>query len=280
MSGIILLSKLEETSLGTFTPHEIETFIKSLDCVTPKAKESKETNISVEYYDQKPGIKSQLKSILKSELNRYSTLLSGDKFTNFVFRIENTNLSDYQINEINRLASESKIKDRIERIKYFGGTLKFQQTESSIFGNNLTLIDSALPNILAEILYTFFTSGHYKVLDLVNKISIFNPLEFDLELNQPFYSYKVKHFLTELALGMMPSIVWTGQYDATGGYLIVKENGDVLCYHIYNRNEFEDYLLNHTKLETASSTRHGFGEIYKAEGQLYINLNLQIRFTK
>ncbi|MFZ3272683.1 MAG: HpaII family restriction endonuclease, partial [Lutibacter sp.] len=71
-----------------------------------------------------------------------------------------------------------------------------------------------------------------------------------------------------------------GIYDATGGYLIVKENGEVLCYHIYNRNEFEDYLLNNTKLDTASSSRHGFGEIYKNNGELYFNLNLQIRFIK
>ena len=27
---------------------------------------------------------------------------------------------------------------------------------------------------------------------------------------------------------------------------------------IYNRNEFEDYLLNNTKLDEASSSRHGF----------------------
>lgn len=40
---------------------------------------------------------------------------------------------------------------------------------------------------------------------------------------------------------MMPASVWSGIYDATGGYLIVKENGDVLCYHIYNRNAFENY---------------------------------------
>lgn len=79
---------------------------------------------------------------------------------------------------------------------------------------------------------------------------------------------------------MMPSKVWTGQYDATGGYLVVKQNGDVLCYHIYNRNEFEDYLLNNTKLDTASSSRHGFGEIYKENNKLYFKLNLQIRFTK
>lgn len=78
----------------------------------------------------------------------------------------------------------------------------------------------------------------------------------------------------------MPSVVWDGQYDATGGYLIVKEDGDVLCYHIYNKNEFENYLFNNTKLETASSGRHDFGSIYQENGDMYIKLNLQIRFIK
>jgi type II restriction enzyme len=79
---------------------------------------------------------------------------------------------------------------------------------------------------------------------------------------------------------MMPSKVWNGQYDATGGYLIIKENGDILCYHIYNQNQFEDYLFENTKLETASSSRHEFGSLYKnSDSELNFKLNLQIRFN-
>jgi type II restriction enzyme len=118
------------------------------------------------------------------------------------------------------------------------------------------------------------------LIDLVARIAKNNPLHFDAENKHKFYEYKIKRFLTDVALGMMPSKVWTGQYDATGGYLIVKENGDILCYHIYNRNKFEDYLLNNTKLETASSSRHKFGKIYEENGVLYFNLNLQVRFKK
>ena len=111
-------------------------------------------------------------------------------------------------------------------------------------------------------------------------ISKSNPLGFNLETNHPFYSYKIKRLLTDIALGMMPSKVWKGELDATGGYLVVKEDGEVLCYHIYNRNEFEDYLLNNTKLETASSTRHEFGTVYKEGNKQFFKLNLQIRFLK
>ena len=137
-----------------------------------------------------------------------------------------------------------------------------------------------MPKILSELTHLFFTSDKTKTIDLVNEITRINPLDFNFETNHPYYEYKIKRFLTDVALGMRAAEVWTGQLDATGGYLIVKKDGDVLCYHIYNRNEFENYLLNNTKLETASSTRHDFGSIYMEEGQQLLKLNLQIRFLK
>ncbi|MFN3641095.1 MAG: HpaII family restriction endonuclease, partial [Flavobacterium sp.] len=199
---------------------------------------------------------------------------------NFIYKIENSFLSDKTIKSINDIDSRSKIKDRIEKINENNGSLKFKKTESSIFGNNLTLIDSSLPHIIAEIIFIYYTTHFSKTKDLVDYVSKSNPLGFDLKTNHPFYSYKIKKFLTDIALGMMPSKVWTGELDATGGYLIVKDDGEILCYHIYNRNEFEDYLINNTKLDTASSSRHDFGHIYKEDTELYFKLNLQIRFLK
>lgn len=209
-----------------------------------------------------------------------STLLNAAKTTNFIYKIENTVLTEQQIQSINEIDTRSKIKDRIQKIQEFSGKLTFIKTENSIFGNNLTLIDSALPSILAEILYLFFTSKSSNTVDLVNDISKMNPLGFNLDNNHPFYSYKLKRLLTDIALGMMPSKVWNGELDATGEYLVVKEDGEVLCYHIYNRNEFEDYLLNNTKLDTPSSTRYDFGTVYSENNQQYFKLNLQIRFLK
>ena len=78
---------------------------------------------------------------------------------------------------------------------------------------------------------------------------------------------------------MKPATPWDGLDNATGGYIIVKEDGEVLCYHVYNRNDFEDYLFKNTKLDTPSTTRNGFSEIYKGvDGKYYVKLNLQIRF--
>ncbi len=133
---------------------------------------------------------------------------------------------------------------------------------------------------MAEMVYSFYTSTNTKLIDLVADIAIKNPINFDVSEHHPFYLYKVKRLLTDIALGMMPSKVWTGELEATGGYLVVKEDGEILAYHIYNRNDFEDYLFNNTKLDTASTTRYEFGVIYEQDDVQFINLNLQIRFIK
>ncbi|MGL2999575.1 HpaII family restriction endonuclease [Flavobacterium sp. RSSB_23] len=273
-----LLNKLKEKTKSTFSIPEIENFINSFDSHSLKAKSSVKSDIRIVIHDQRTGTNPELGFSIKSQLGGASTLLNAGKTTNFIFNINNLNLTQKQIIEINEIETRSKIKDRIEKLCQLGGSLEFKKTESSIFGNNLVLIDSALPKILAESLHLFFTSTFSTIVELTNQISTKNPLDYNLETNHPFYSYKIKRFLTDVALGMMPSKVWTGELDATGGYLVVKENGEVLCYHIYNRNEFEDYLFTNTKLETASSTRHEFGKIYEDNGKLYFKLNLQIRF--
>lgn len=278
--AVFLLSKLKEITSATFSIPEIETFINSFNCLSLKAKSTVKSDIRIVIHDQRTGTTPMLGFSIKSQLGGASTLLNAGKTTNFIYKIIGDEFSQTQIEEINTIDTRSKIKDRIERIREASRSLKFEKTESSVFGNNLILIDSSLPKILSEIIYLFFTSGYSRMVDLVNEVSKSNPLEYNLETNHPFYKYKIKRFLTDIALGMMPSKVWSGELDATGGYLIVKDDGEVLCYHIYNRNEFEDYLLNNTKLETASSTRHEFGSIYKVGNEFFFNLNLQIRFLK
>jgi hypothetical protein len=77
---------------------------------------------------------------------------------------------------------------------------------------------------------------------------------------------------------MVPSREWDGKDEANGGYIIVTKKGDVLAYHIYNRDYFEEYLLTNTRFERASTSRHEFASLYMVNGRMYINLNLQIRF--
>jgi type II restriction enzyme len=272
-----LLIEIKSNS-GTFSIPDIEEFMKSINCLSLKASSSAKTDITIVVHDQRTGLQPFLGFSIKSQLGNPSTLLNAGETTNFIFKIFETNISQKEVEEINNISSKSKIKDRILEIKNKGGKFEFVKTQRTIFSNNLILIDSLLPQILSNIVLNFYSSSYSTIEELVKLTEEENPLKFDTTDKHLFYSYKIKRFLTDIALGMMPSKVWTGEYDATGGYLIVKSDGEILCYHIYNKNEFENYLLSNTKLETASSSRHGFGEIYEENGQQYFKLNLQIRF--
>lgn len=275
--AVKLLTKIKG-STGAFSIPEVEEFMKTIDCQTLKAKSSSKTDIRIVIHDQRINQTAELGFSIKSHLGGDATLLNAGKTTNFIYQIIGFKPTSDEIKEINEIDTKSKIKDRIDCIKNAGGHLKFVTLEHDIFKNNLILIDSLLPNIIAEIIKTFFSSTLSSIKALTESINNSNPINYDTQFSHTFYEYKVKHFLTDVALGMTPSKVWNGIYDATGGYLIVKENGDILCYHIYNRNQFEDYLFANTKLETASSSRHEFGKLYENNGQLYFKLNLQIRF--
>lgn len=274
----VKLLAIIKSSNGAFSIPEIETFMNSINCGSLKAKSTSKSDIQIVIHDQRINQTAELGFSIKSQLGGQATLLNAGKTTNFIYQISDFELTDDQVKSINEIDTKSKIKDRIENIKQLGGNISYVSLEQDVFKNNLVLIDSLLPNILAEVVKTFYTSNLSSIKDLTENINKTNPLKYDNQFAHTFYEYKIKRFLTDVALGMTPSKVWNGIYDATGGYLIVKENGDVLCYHIYNRNQFEDYLFQNTKLETASSSRHEFGKLYNVNGKNYFKLNLQIRF--
>lgn len=274
-----LLAKLKQSTSRTFAIPAIERFINSFHCKSLKANSSTKRDISIMVHDHRTGTTSTLGFSIKSQLGGPSTLLNAGKTTNFIYKITGENLTTDRIKAINAIETRHKIKDRMQAIRACSGQFHFIKTAHSVFGNNLTLIDSDLPKILAAMLQKFFTSSLSKTTDLVHNIAMCNPLDYNLANNHPFYTCKIKRFLTDVALGMTPSKTWNGKLDATGGYLIVKNDGEIRCYHIYNRNDFEDYLLHNTKLETASSARHDFGVIYQHKGgENFFKLNLQIRF--
>ncbi|WP_353100555.1 HpaII family restriction endonuclease [Myroides odoratus] len=274
----LLLEILKSDVTGSFSIDKIETFLQSFSCFSIKAKSTVKSDIQVIIHDYHTGITPTLGFSIKSRLGGASTLLNAGRTTNFIFEVFGFKCDNDVLNLINSISSKNKIQDRINYIQTDGGKLVFSKMENTVFYNNLTLIDSGLPVIMATSLLIYYTSKLNRLSDITRKVDELNPLNFSTDQGHPFYLYKVKKMLTDIALGMMPAKVWDGQYDATGGYIVVKEDGDILCYHIYNRSEFENYLFFNTRFETASSKRHDFGVLYREGEKLFFKLNLQIRF--
>jgi len=272
----ILLQKIKTSKDGAFTIPEIEFFLTQIRCKTLRAKSSVKTDIKIVIHDLKTNTQPNLGFSIESQLGSPATLLNASKATNFVYKL-NAKLNNIEIEQFNE---QKNFVDKFKILTKNGIKLEFIDPESSIFKNNLILIDSLLPEIIAEILILSSTSNNTKVAELTEEVSMLNPMNYDLTHHHNFYDYKIKHLLTDIALGLMPSKVWTGIYDATGGYLVVKDDGVILAYHIYNKNEFENFLFENTRLIRASTSRHEFGKIFIDENEQKLKLNLQIRFNK
>lgn len=206
-----------------------------------------------------------------------SPLVKAGKDTNFIFEVVG-NVTPSVMDEFNAYSMDFQSKFRV--LSHHSCDIRYVSMESSIFEGNLRLIDGHLPQICAYILEESYSSGINKVSDLLSLLAMHNPCGYNLSMGHPFYTYKFKKFLIACALGMHPTSVWFGTADVTDSFDITRENGQILHYSPLNQNEFEDYLINNTKLEIACDSRYEFGSIYTYHGNYYIKLNLQIDFIK
>jgi hypothetical protein len=220
-----------------------------------------------------------------SKKNNYKVLkeylFNASKQSNIIFKTNPT----LKVDEKKLLNNMENYAERIKWLKANNYELKFIKLQSDIFNTNLQLIDSYLPEIIGSlVLHNFFT-GVNTISDLANYLNDTNPCGYNIGLNHNFYNYKIKRLLVDAALGMKAGKLWSGNFNADGGYIAVKRDGELVCYHIYNWNEFQDYLFNHTKIDHPDSKPHRCdygrildGEELGLEPGTYIKLNFQIRF--
>lgn len=242
-----------------------------------KASSAEKADIEILLHDMHTGRAHTSGFSIKSYIGAAPTLLNASKATNFVFAVQG--LDAATVSRINAIEGRTKLWDRIRAIFDCGGSLSYVRPASDVFQSNLAFVDMVFDRLLADMLLESYHSGELNCRKLLQTVAEANP--FHVADPQKLYEYKFKKFLCAVALGMQPAKAWSGMEEASGGYIIVREDGAVVAYHIYNRDFFEEYLLRSTKLERASSTRNDFCTIYEGtDGGRYLNLNLQIRFKK
>lgn len=261
----------------TFAIPEIEEFMNVIKCSKVKADSADKSDITLVLHDCKTYRNETFGFSIKSKLGSPSTLLNPGRTTNFIYEICG-NLSDGQIEDINKIDTKSKQRDRLKGIRDLGCELIFCGMENENFHANLQMIDSSFPLIISEYLVQYYSGQGSLMTELTPKVREINPCKLNTDLPHQYYEHKIKNFLTDVALGMTPASVWNGTYQATGGYIIVREDGEILCYHVYNHNEFQEYLFKNTRFDTPSASRYDFGYIYKENDKIFIKFNLQVRF--
>lgn len=233
-----------------------------------------------------------------------ATLLnaSGDN-TNFIYKVEfpeGVNVDCDRFNAETYDGLPSKISARLAKIEELGGTISFNRIQSDCLTQNLRTIDGELPIILANALLLKYTKSISSWAQIIEELNAQNPLGYRIADNSPVYEVKIARFLQDAAMGMTPETPWSGFYDADGGQIVVKKDGDIVCYHIYELNRFRQYLLNATRIEQPSTGEdennpghvrldqktgkpkkpYLFGWLYQENGNYFLKINLQVRFKE
>lgn len=274
-----LLAEIKNGGSRAFEIPASEAFMNEIGCSSLKAPSSDKADIHIVIHDLRTNMTPNLGFSIKSQLGSASTLLNAGLPTNILYKIESIEFTDDDIKAINA------IKDHLPRMKEIverGGRMVYSNVEHQTFKNNLLFLDCCMPKFIAECLVVdSMPNATSTIKDAVEMVAVKNPFGFTGNDVVAFYEHKMKVLLLDAALGMTPSKEWKGRYDANGGYLVVRKDGEIVCYHFYNRNDVEDYLYHNTRFERGSRTRHNFGSLFRGEdGCVYIRLNLQIRFKR
>lgn len=270
----ILKNKNEKTK-GAFELSESWDFAQKIKCNAIKAKSNNKSDIVLMVHDIMCGRDDTFGFSIKSQLGSPSTLFNASGATNFTYKLVGHKLTDIEIKLFNDI---KKFKEKFDYLKELSTQVEFFKVDNEILDFNLKMVTSEMPIIFAEMIRNYYcgkTSRISELIDLVADENIIHMID-----NKIYLRHKIKELLTNIALGMVPAKIWTGDYEATGGYIIVKDDGDIVCYHIYNQNSFRNYMLSNTKFDTPSQSRHGFGFVYEENGDQFLKLNVQIRFVK
>ena len=294
-NAVVLLDAIKRgASKAAFDIHSLDEFRDFTCC--PKIKcyskslpngEKDKSDLYIVIHDAFTGQTPKLGFSIKSELGNPPTLLNATKLTNFRYKLSQ-NLPIEIVNQINSMVDNqghADIQGRVRAIINAGASLDFYTINPNrngeyMFLENLILVDSSMPEILAHLLVMSYTENSRLLDVLTDKLTIENPLHFPMRANKKYYEAKVKRFVTDVALGMLPSQPWEATHQASG-ILVVTESGNIDCYHVIYKSSLDEYLYHDLKFETPSATRHGFGSIDIDEGgQQFFTLNLQLRFVR
>ena len=267
-----LYKKIKETSGSSFEIEEVQPLLQKLDIVSIKAQSSQKGDLTVQIHDTYTGFKPTIDFSIKSYIGGAPTLLNASSATVFSYLV-NAPFADDLIEATNKIDGTSKIKDRIAFLNSQGVGLQFYKKElDETFSFNLKMIDSRMPDILAGLVLTSYFVKGKKMRDVV-KLFCEN-----FDESEELMEHKVKDLLVAIALGMVPKTKWLGIDEANGGYIIVKAEGEIVCYHIYDRNRLRNYLYQNTKFDSPSSKRTRAGELFKEDDKVKFRLTCQIRF--
>ena len=163
-----IFERIRNESSRSFGIPEAEEIMKELLCTKVKASNAKKADLVAIIYDRISKTMPMLGFSIKSMVGGASTLLNPGQTTNFIYEVTGFKGN---VDEINGIQTNAQIRDRVSKVTEQGGSFEYMGISNEQFSSNMKMIDTALPEFVAQMLLDFFSHGHRTVADLTKELS-------------------------------------------------------------------------------------------------------------
>ena len=267
-------------------PNSVCEFAKIIYVGKPKAPAVKalkkqfggKNDIFIEVRDGQTSIVSVMGFSIKSKFGQNPTLFNAGSSSQFLYKI--SGCDDTVMQEFNAISDGDGRGWKLCK-KYISDhnlTLSYCKTQNPIYDENLFLVRESMSKIMAWCVKDRLidSTKDNKVKETVERMIAVNPL--NVPNPAVYYEKAVKDFLMAGFTGMTAGYKWDGKEQVNGGYIVVMDDGDVICYHSNDRETFRDYLYRNTYFEYVSAEKYKWSRIIKINGEYYLPLNISVRF--
>lgn len=287
MSDILKNDIINSKGRSFNVSEEVHDFLKSAEIRHMKAKSVEKSDIFLDTRDPRSSIvRENIGFSIKCEFGENPTLFNTAKASAAKYKI--SGMTDELMQQINSMVDKkghAAVSDRCRAIRNSGCKLEYvgyewaQRAKCEAFKENLSLINPYLPDVIQRILWNHFMEkqSEIDIEAVVQRIINENPCK--LSLPEIKYPYMIKMFLYSSYCGMTASTLWDGKSTVKGGYITIKDTGEIVANYALESESFKNFLYTHCYLDFPSTDNgHGaYGEVYKEREDYYFKFNFQIR---
>ena len=268
-------------------PDPVCDFAKVIYVSKPKAPAVKalkkqfggKNDIFIEVRDGQTAIISIMGFSIKSKFGQNPTLFNAGSSSQYLYKL--AGCDDAMMDEFNAITENggrgwSKCKAYLSN---HGISMEFARTQNPIYNDNLFLVRESMAKIMAWCIKDRLIDSprHFEVMETVERMIVANPL--GVPAARVYYEKAIKDFLMAGFTGMTAGKEWDGKEQVNGGYIVVMDDGDVICYHSSDRESFRDYLYRNTHFEYVSADKYLWSRIVNIDGEYYLPLDFSVRLN-
>ena len=239
------------------------------------------TDITIKLRDGRNSMVSTMGFSIKSQFGQPPTLYNAGTSSQLLFRMDG--MTKGMADEFNSLKDSKGHRawsDCVDLIANNHLNPVYLGTRGTVLKHNLLMLSSDMDRILAWLFRESLLMDRSckELSSLCERMEAKDPLGYGIP---ELYEKRIKDFLFASFSGMSASVSWDGREQANGGYIVVKPDGEVLCYHTNDGDSFREYLFSGTHVEYVSSKKYQWSTVSQdAKGDYILPVNGSIRFRK